>query len=363
MNKIEEYWKTFYSYANISIFGIHLLVLVGIAVAFILALCLRKPVRNLLVHLIWKLEVAAIDLEPFKKDVLALMYAPMIWLSTVMALAIVFFISDDVRQNTALALAIRIFLYVYVFYILIKLSNLLGYFIPNSIIQHQILLGAIIKFVKVMLILTCAIMILGMCGFNTSALLASLGLGGAAIALAIKSIIENVISGMVILIERPFEVGDYISVGTIAEGSVIDLRLHYTELELEDKTHILVPNTLTLNNSIVNHSKAQFRPIVMDFYLYWEETSPDQLKKLEDDITTYIRRTPLLVEQMSSVSPTTAPDGRFNLHVATYSHISNTNIAQVQSDLFANCKSIFNENGIAFAMPRHQTQTVTLVGD
>jgi|TARA_B100002003_G_C14140717_1_gene548545 small-conductance mechanosensitive channel len=89
---------------------------------------------------------------------------------------------------------------------------------------------------------------LGTLGIDVSAIVASLGLTGFAVGFALKDSISNLLSGVLILIHQPFNVGDSIKVKTF-EGLVTVIDLRYTRLE-QDGEKILVPNSLLFTNPI-----------------------------------------------------------------------------------------------------------------
>ena len=89
---------------------------------------------------------------------------------------------------------------------------------------------------------------LGTLGVNITGIVASLGLTGFALGFALKDSIANVLAGVLILLYRPFEVGDRIDVGGLA-GRVAHVNLRYTELEGESE-RVLVPNSKMLTDPI-----------------------------------------------------------------------------------------------------------------
>ena len=100
----------------------------------------------------------------------------------------------------------------------------------------------------VALLLVGAVSALGTMGVDVSALVAGLGLTGFALGFALKDIVSNALSGILVMIYRPFRLGDLISV-TDLEGTVREINLRYTVLEAEDKT-ILIPNSLLFINPV-----------------------------------------------------------------------------------------------------------------
>ena len=90
---------------------------------------------------------------------------------------------------------------------------------------------------------------LGTLGINVSALVAGLGLTGFALGFALKDTISNLLSGVLILLYRPFEIGNRIKIAGY-EGTVISIDLRYTELKGEE-SKILIPNSKSFTDPIV----------------------------------------------------------------------------------------------------------------
>lgn len=95
---------------------------------------------------------------------------------------------------------------------------------------------------------------LGTVGVDVSAMVAGLGLTGFAVGFATKDTISNVLSGILLLIYRPFHIGDRITVGTYC-GNVVAMDLRYTSLVGQDQL-ILVPNSFMFTQPIVLHVKT-----------------------------------------------------------------------------------------------------------
>jgi small conductance mechanosensitive channel len=86
-------------------------------------------------------------------------------------------------------------------------------------------------------------------GIDVTALVTGLGLTGFAVGFALKDIISNALSGMLVILYKPFKNGDHISV-TALEGTVADVNLRYTVLNAEGK-RIFVPNSSLMTNPII----------------------------------------------------------------------------------------------------------------
>jgi small-conductance mechanosensitive channel len=101
---------------------------------------------------------------------------------------------------------------------------------------------------SVAILLFGGITALGTIGINVSALVAGLGLTGFALGFGLKDILANLVSGLLILLYRPFTLNEQISVAGM-EGCVTDIDLRYTRLEQAGKAY-LIPNSIMITNTI-----------------------------------------------------------------------------------------------------------------
>ncbi len=103
------------------------------------------------------------------------------------------------------------------------------------------------------------VMMLSEFGVQTASLLAVMGAAGLAIGLALQGTLSNVAAGVMLLILRPFKLGDYITVNNGVGGTVKSLGLFGTELAAADNVYIFVPNGQIWGNNITNFSRNQQR--------------------------------------------------------------------------------------------------------
>ena len=99
---------------------------------------------------------------------------------------------------------------------------------------------------------------LGTVGIDITALVAGVGLTGFALGFALKDIVSNVLSGILIIIYKPFRHGDGIKVSSF-EGTVTNIDLRYTTLDTEG-AQIFVPNSLLFTNAITVKASAAEHP-------------------------------------------------------------------------------------------------------
>ncbi len=106
-----------------------------------------------------------------------------------------------------------------------------------------------------MVVLVGLMVILDHIGFNISALLTAIGIGGLALSLAAQDTIANMISGVIILIDQPFRAGDRIEIQELNTwGDVVSIGLRSTRIRTLDNRLVIVPNSSISNNQVVNYT-------------------------------------------------------------------------------------------------------------
>jgi small-conductance mechanosensitive channel len=106
-------------------------------------------------------------------------------------------------------------------------------------------------------------------GVDIGALIAALGLTSLAIGLALKDTIENAITGVLLLIQRPFKVGDVIKVSDVT-GTVADVAIRTTNIKTFDGLHVLIPNRHVYNEVITNWTYYPTRRVTMTVGVAYE---------------------------------------------------------------------------------------------
>ncbi|HBX68391.1 MAG TPA: hypothetical protein DEH25_03125 [Chloroflexi bacterium] len=121
--------------------------------------------------------------------------------------------------------------------------------------QVDTLLLLLHRIARTTLIVISAIMLLSLYNINVNALIAALGVGGLAISLAAQDTLSNVISGIMIMVDQPFRVGDRIEIqGLGTWGDVMDIGLRTTRIRTLDNRMVIVPNNKISTDQIVNYT-------------------------------------------------------------------------------------------------------------
>jgi small conductance mechanosensitive channel len=113
----------------------------------------------------------------------------------------------------------------------------------------------IIRYAMLVLVI---IMVLGQFGVQTASILAALGAAGLAIGLALQGTLQNIAAGIMLLVLRPFRVGESIETGNIS-GTIVDVGLFATELRTADGIYRMAPNSTLWNVPITNYSRLRTR--------------------------------------------------------------------------------------------------------
>ena len=122
------------------------------------------------------------------------------------------------------------------------------------------ILASIIRYAGFILTLVVA---LGQFGIQTTSIIAVLGAAGLAIGLALQGTLSNVASGIMLLLLRPFSVGDWIETNSIS-GTVKEIGLFATQIDTFDHIYITVPNSSIWSETIINNSRHQIRRMDID---------------------------------------------------------------------------------------------------
>lgn len=171
------------------------------------------------------------------------------------------FMSD--LSTGAMHLGVRVLLVILFFIIGTQLIKLVRTIIRRSMQRARAELGAIQfvdSFVKTSLYVILVLLLASSCGVDAASIVALLGSAGVAIGLAVQGSLSNLAGGVLILMLKPFKVGDYIIEShTGKEGFVKEIHIFYTKLLNYENHTIILPNGSLANNSLVNVTAQECR--------------------------------------------------------------------------------------------------------
>ena len=171
----------------------------------------------------------------------------------------------DTLPEKALNLGIRIGLALIFFFIGVQLIKLIRKIIRKSMNRAGAEMGVIQfvdSFVKASLYIILILTLASSFGVDAASIVALLGSAGVAVGLAVQGSLSNLAGGVLILLLKPFKVGDYIVEGSSGkEGTVKEIQIFYTKLSTIDNKTIVIPNGMLTNNSITNATAKDERQL------------------------------------------------------------------------------------------------------
>ncbi|HOE63735.1 MAG TPA: mechanosensitive ion channel [Candidatus Sumerlaeota bacterium] len=132
---------------------------------------------------------------------------------------------------------------------------------PDARVRDQ-LLPIFTRIVKVVIVIVGVIMIISRMGQDVKAIVAGLGIGGVALALAAQETLKNLFGSIMILVDKPFQVGDWITAGN-TEGVVEDIGFRSTRIRTFPDTLVTIPNSKMADAEINNFSRMHKRRVAM----------------------------------------------------------------------------------------------------
>lgn len=193
--------------------------------------------------------------------------------------------------------------------------------------------------------------ILQVWGINVTALLASLGIGGLAFALAAKDTAANLFASFSLLADKSIRIGEWIKVSGV-EGTVEDIGMRTTKVRSFGKSLITVPNHIIANNPIENFSRRGVRRVKMNVGLTYGTTS-DQMTKIVEEIK-YMLHNHESIAQKETLLVNFNNFGDSSLNIFIYTFTSTANWAKymdIREDIHVKIMHIVEENGSSFAFP------------
>ena len=150
------------------------------------------------------------------------------------------------------------------------------------------LIDWIIKATKILILILGFAAVLDLWGIKIGPIIAGLGLFGVAVALGAQDLFKNLISGILVLVERRFQVGDWIYVDGVIEGTVENIGFRSTVVRRFDKSLATIPNFQFAEQAVINKSLITNRRIDWAIGLEYRTTS-DQLKNIKEQIESFIK--------------------------------------------------------------------------
>ena len=289
METFNSFTDLFFDVWNNGVFGINATDIIVSLVIFLLFYLLRRLIARFILNRLSR--IVSKTSNQIDDAVIEVLDGPLKFLPVVLG----FFIASsylDVSDNNQdfLDLLNRSLITIFIFWLLHQLIIPFSFVIKNfeSKISKP-LVDWTLKGLKILVIVLGAVAILELWGIRVGPVIAGLGLFGVAVALGAQDLFKNLISGIMILMEKRFTVGDVILVSGEVEGVVEQIGFRSTLVRRFDSTPVMVPNYKFAEQSVTNYTRRHHRRIRWLIGLEYR-TTIDQLKKIRDEINTLIEK-------------------------------------------------------------------------
>ena len=210
----------------------------------------------------------------------------------------------------------------------------------------NILVNFIGSIISTVLLLFIVIAALDQLGVNTTSLIALIGAAGLAIGLALQGTLQNLASGVMLIIFRPFNDGDFVEAAGVA-GVVEEIGIFTTTMRTGDNREIIIPNGEVFGGTITNYSKRESRRVDMVFGIGYD----DDLLKAKEIIGRILSEDErILADPAPSVYVAELADSSVNFNVRPW--CKTEDYWDVFGDIHEKVKLTFDAEGISIPYPQ-----------
>jgi len=184
----------------------------------------------------------------------------------------------------------RTLITILIFWIIHQIIEPISYILSglDKVLTRE-LIGWIIKSLKILIFILGLAAVLELWGIKIGPIIAGLGLFGVAVALGAQDLFKNLISGILVLVEKRFKIGDWVLVEGIIEGIVEKIGFRSTVIRKFDKSIAIIPNFHFAENAVINISHTTNWIISWVINLQYD-TTVEQLKTIRNEIEDYIKQ-------------------------------------------------------------------------
>ena len=193
--------------------------------------------------------------------------------------------------------------------------------------------------------------ILQVWGINVGGLLAGLGIGGLAFALAAKDTAANLFGSVALLLDKSIKIGEWIKIGSV-EGVVEDIGMRTTKIRSFQKSLITLPNQVIANSPIENFSRRGIRRIKMSIGVTYSTTS-EQMKQILLEIKEMLKNHKSIAQKETMlVNFNSFDDSSLGIYIYTFTNTSNwASYMNIKEDINLKIMKIVENNNSEFAFP------------
>lgn len=202
------------------------------------------------------------------------------------------------------------------------------------------------SFINILLTILLMISVVSALGVNTTSFAALLASAGVAVGMALSGNLQNLAGGLIILLFKPYKVGDYVDAQGVS-GTVKEIQIFHTVLVTPDNKIIYVPNGSLSSGSVTNYSLSQLRRV--DWTVGVEYGT--EIEKVRQTVLDLIKKDGrILTEPAPFIALSALADSSVNITIRVW--VKNEDYWGVFFDMNQNIYEVFNREGISFPFPQ-----------
>tara|TARA_B100000029_G_scaffold468750_1_gene506025 strand:+ start:551 stop:1684 length:1134 start_codon:yes stop_codon:yes gene_type:complete len=354
MEAINSFKELFFEVWEEGIFGINASEIIIGVIIFLIFYVLRRLFARFIISRLNKLVNRTSN--TIDNTVVEVIEGPLKFLPIVLGFFIATtYVDLSIEVQNFVELLNRTLITVFIFWLLHQLVIPFSYIIKNF--EDKIskpLVNWTLKGLEIIIIILGIVAVLELWGIKVGPVIAGLGLFGVAVALGAQDLFKNLISGIMILMEKRFTIGDVILVSNEVEGVVEQIGFRSTLVRRFDSTPVMIPNYKFAEQSVTNYSRRHHRRIRWLIGLEYK-TSIDQLKKIRDEITKLIKDNKNFAKNQNSgffVRIDSFSDSSIDMLVQAFTVTNDwSKFLEIKEDLAVSIIEIVESNKAGFAFP------------
>ena len=354
MEAINSFRELFFDVWNQGVFGLNATdIIVGIII-FLIFYILRRLFARFVIRKLTK--IVNRTSNKIDNTVVEVIEGPLKFLPIVLGFFIATsYIEISLEVQNFVDLLNRTLITIFIFWLLHQLVIPFSYIIKNFEDKlSKPLVNWTLKGLEIIIIVLGIVAVLELWGIKVGPVIAGLGLFGVAVALGAQDLFKNLISGIMILMEKRFTIGDVILVSNEVEGVVEQIGFRSTLVRRFDSTPVMIPNYKFAEQSVTNYSRRHHRRIRWLIGLEYK-TSIDQLKKIRDSITKLILENSDFAKNENSnffIRIDSFSDSSIDMLVQAFTVTNEwSEYLRIKEELAVSIKQIVESNNAGFAFP------------
>lgn len=259
------------------------------------------------------------------------------------------------QYNLMALLIFRSFMIIIITWAFVRFSDIISRLLLKTVNSRNIQVEGIFvpfisKGIKAVIMALALSIVAGEWGFDVNGFITGLGIGGLAFALAAQDTLSNIIAGLVLTMDKPFDIGDWICTPNL-EGTVEEISFRSTKVRTFAHAIVHVPNSSLANQAITNWSRMGKRRIAFNLGLEYA-TSTSQIKKCVEDLKGMLKEHLDIHKETIFVSFDNFNESSLDIFVYCFTITTNWGkFLEVKQDVNFKILEILETNGVAVAFP------------